>query len=155
MTGLAAALVAIVKRGLITVVSVGNDKSLVGHDGLDAGDALGIGNDPNTVHHTVFVAHFTRQRRCWFGLTEQRINATLGIGVQHEKLTGMHARMTKKLQPVGFGPGKSLFVAEHDSRGIIFKLAGANEAAAGTVLAASGDSVFLCLRIECWGRSLH
>ena len=49
------ALVAIVERGFVTMMAVGDDELLFCHGGLDGGGAIGIGDDAQAVDHAEFI----------------------------------------------------------------------------------------------------
>ncbi len=56
MAGLAALLVAVIDRSFIAMMAVGNDQFLLRHRLRNRGHALRIGDDPQAMHHAVFVA---------------------------------------------------------------------------------------------------
>src|SRR5262249_14927005 len=55
---LRAALVAIVEGSFVTMMTVCDDEFLIHHRGLNCGNFLGIGNDPEAMDDIVFVADF-------------------------------------------------------------------------------------------------
>src|SRR5437867_3238075 len=95
----------------------------------------------------IFVAKLGVRRR-GFGLDEKFIHAPLGITIEHEELAGMCLRVAKELEAVGFGAGKRLFVAEDDTGGILFELAGANKTVTSATLFGSGYGVFLGVSVK-------
>ena len=54
--GVEAALIAVVQGGLVAVMAVGDDKLLFFHRGLNGRGTLWIGDDPQAVHHAIFIA---------------------------------------------------------------------------------------------------
>ena len=149
-----AALVAIVQRGFIAMMAVGDDELLILHGFLDGGDAFGFGNDPETVNDIVLIAHFGCGMGAGFDLGENFVDAFLVVGIEKEKLAGVGLGVAQKFEAVGFGTGESVFVAENDACGIFLELAGADEAAAGAALAGAGHSVFLGVGVKSGERIL-
>jgi len=83
-TRFCATLVAIVERGFVTVMAVGNDELLVRHRGLNRESFLRIGNDPETMRDAVLIVNFGGGRRSGFGFGENCVRALLRIGIEHE-----------------------------------------------------------------------
>src|SRR5262249_44010470 len=71
-----------------------------------------------------------------------------GIGVEHEELAGVQARVAQQFQPIGLGTGKRVLVAKHDSGGIVLKLPSADAAAACAPLMRTRNREFLRVVIE-------
>src|SRR5208283_670838 len=51
------AFVAVVERGFVAVMAVGDDQLFVEHRGLDRGNQFGIGDGPQLVHDSIVVGH--------------------------------------------------------------------------------------------------
>ena len=84
------------------------------------------------MNDAVFICEFDGWRSRRFRFRKYRVHALLGIGIEHEKLTGMGAGVAEKLETVGFRPGESVLMAKNDVRGVVFELASADEAAASS-----------------------
>src|SRR4029077_15661923 len=100
------------------------------------------------MHHIVFVAHFGDGRGGGFDFAKDLVDAAFGVGIEHEELAGVGARVAQELEAVGLGTGERLLVTEDDAGGIVFELAGADEAAARALLAAAGHGVFLGVGVK-------
>ena len=74
---LRAALIAIIECGFVAMVAVGDDEFLISHCGLDYGNFLRIGDDPETMRDAVFVVDFGGRRRGFFGFLQNGINVSL------------------------------------------------------------------------------
>src|SRR5262249_20280976 len=97
----------------------------------------------------ILVAQFGGWSR-FFRFGEDFICAPLRIGIEHKKLAGVRLCVAEKLETVSLGAGESLFVAEDDSRGIVFQMAGADEAATRAAFLRAGHGVFLRVGVERW-----
>src|ERR1700746_575174 len=133
------------------MVAVGDDQLLIGHGILDGVDVARICHYPQAVNHAIFVGEFGNWRGGGLRLVKNLFDALLWIGIQHEKLAGVHARMAKQFEAVGLWAGESMFVAENDAGGIFFEPACANEAAARALFGRSGNSELLRIGVESRG----
>ena len=66
-----AALVAIVERGLVAVVAVGDHEFLIGHGFVNGSDALGLPDDPEAMDDVVLVGEFGGGGGFGFGLLRE------------------------------------------------------------------------------------
>src|SRR5580765_2818985 len=105
--------------------------------------------------YVVFVAEFGCGRGGGFRLGENGIAAAPGVGIEHKELAGVSASVAQKLEAVGFGAGKSLFVAKNDSGGVILELAGADETTASEAIVGARHRVFLRVAIKVRSGILH
>src|SRR5690349_23697974 len=96
----------------------------------------------------VFVGKLGGGSRGGFGFGENSVHALLRVGIEHEELAGVQASVAKEFEAVGFRAGESVFVAEDDSRGIVFELAGADEAAASALFGSAGDGELLGVSVK-------
>src|ERR1700738_527551 len=107
-----AAFVAIVERGLVAVVAVGDDELFIPHLGADGIDYPGVGNLPDAMEDSVFIRHLDDGIGVFAGMLEkQRIDVT-GVWVENEKLFEVGAGGAKQIEPVGLRLGQGLLVTE-------------------------------------------
>src|SRR5271157_151838 len=99
------------------MMSVGDHELLIFHRGLYGGGAIGVGDDSQAMHNTIFIMQNGR-RSGGLGVLQDRVDALLGIRIEHEKLASVRARMAKKFEAVGLGTGERMLVAEDDASGI-------------------------------------
>ena len=122
---LGTALVAVVDRGLVAVMSVRNDHLLVAHLAANGIDDVGIGNLPHSIDDSIFVGDFDLgcclQRR-----GEQGINLSR-ILIHHEELFEVGAGGAQQFEPVGLGLGQCLLMPVDDVRRIVLKPPQRNE----------------------------
>src|SRR3979490_2987027 len=98
--GSSAAFVAIVERGLVTVVAVGDDELFIAHLGADGIYYGGVGHLPGAVEDSVFIRYFDDGIGVCSGIVEkQRIDVT-GVLVEHKKLFEVGAGGAKQIEPV-------------------------------------------------------
>jgi len=142
-----AALVAVIQRGFITMMAVGDYEFVLFHGGFDGGGAIVIGDDSQAMHHAVFIAQ-RGCRRGGLGVLQDGIYALLRIRIEHKELAGLRARVAKKFEAVGFGARERVLVAKDNASGVVLEFAGADEAAACALFAGAGDSVFLGISVE-------
>ena len=84
------------------MMAVGDHELLIFHCGLYGGSTIVIGDYSQAMHYTVFVV----QRGSGSGglsVFQNRVDALLGIRIEHEELAGVRASVAKKFEPVGFG----------------------------------------------------
>ena len=127
--GTGAALVAVVERCFVAMVAVGDDEFLISHRLLNGLDAIGFGDGPEAVNHTIFVGELCCGRRSGFGFSEDGVDALLRIGIEHEELASVGASVAQEFEAIGFGSGERVFVAEDDAGGIFLETSGTDEAA--------------------------
>ena len=144
---LGATFIAIGEGGLVAVVSIGDDQFLRRHFADDAGNYGRVEERPEAMKHAVFVARLDRRDGTGRG-GEQGVDAALGIGVQHEELAGVRARVAKQLEAIDLGTRQRLLVAEDDAGGVVFDAAQGDEAAAGAALGAARHGVFLRINVD-------
>ena len=151
LSGVRAAFVAVVQRGFVAVMPVGDHQLVIFHGCLDGRHSLRFRNHPQPVHDAALIAHFGGRSRGLFGFLKNRLDAPLRIRIQHKKLAGMRFGVSQKFQAVGLRPGKGVLVPEDNSRGIVFQLAGADESPAGAALFRAGHGIFLDVGIKSRG----
>src|SRR6266853_2827505 len=145
-----AAFVAIVERGFVTMVAVGDNQPLIGHSALDALEVIWLRNHPQAMNHAVFVGEFGNRNGGGLRFVENFLHLLLRIGIQHEKLAGVEASLAKQFETVGLGTGKRVFVAENDASGIFLEPACTDKAATRTRFAAARKGEFLRVGVESW-----
>ena len=137
------------------MVAVGDDEFLIGHGGLNRGYFLRVGHDPEAMCDPVLVVDFCGGRRGGFGFGENRVHAFLRIGVEHEELAGVGARVAKEFETIGFGAGEGVLVAEDNPGGIFFEFSRADEAAASAAFGSARHGEFLRVGVKGWSGVLH
>src|SRR6058998_1624711 len=74
---------------------------------------------------------------------QDAVDLTLRVGIKHEELLEVRARVTQQLQAILFGPGKRLLVPVHSACRVILYRAEADESLAHKVLPRIGDTKLL------------
>src|SRR5260370_34962226 len=98
------------------MMSVGDYQFFVRHFALDRLDYAWIGDRPQAVNDVVFVTNL-HLRLSPFRAIQQRTNSSGPVAVKPEQLPGMRFFGPEKFRPVGFWPGKRLFIAENNAGG--------------------------------------
>jgi hypothetical protein len=118
---------AVVQRGLVAMMAVGDDELLVGHRGGQQADGRRVA-DRHRVQDAVLIGDFG------FGgavaVVENLLHAAGGVGVEHEDLAEVRVGGLQQVKPVALGLGEGLLVAEDDLLGVVVELAESDEAAA-------------------------
>ena len=125
--GFGAPLVAVVERGLVAMMAVGDDELLVLHPAADQFDGRGIANAPHAVLHVVLVGHANigRARR-----GQNRFDFELRVAIRHEDLAEVRMGGQQQVVAIDFGAGERLLVPMHDPGVVLFDLAQGDQAAA-------------------------
>jgi hypothetical protein len=112
------------------MVAVGNDELLIGHRALDGRDAVRGSNKPEAVNDTVLVSQLGDGTLGGLDFLEDRVDPALRLGIKHEELAGVRARVPEKFEAVSLRPGQRVFVTENNAGGVLLELAKTNEASA-------------------------
>ena len=81
----------------------------------------GSADYPQAMNYFVFVGEFANRSGGGLRFIENSLDALLRVGIQHEKLAGVHTRVAKQFEAVGFRAGESMFVAENNAGRIFLK----------------------------------
>src|SRR6266849_4818805 len=92
-------LVAKRERGLVAMMTIGDEQFLIGHQSPDSGDASWIGDTPESMLGAILVG-YGGVGRPFRDLVEHAIDLALRIGIEHEELLKMSARMTQQFQAI-------------------------------------------------------
>ena len=102
LAGVLAAFVAIIQRGLVAMMAVGDHQLLVGHGLLNSLSESGIGDGPQAVRDAKFVASARSERRVRAICSSQVSIWRARIVVEKKQLARLRARVAQQLDAVRF-----------------------------------------------------
>ena len=118
-------LLGVVEGGFVAVMAVGDDELLVGHGGGQQADRGRVADAPEAVKNAVLVGDFGLGGAV--AVVEDLLDASGGVGVEHEDLSEVGAGGFEEVEAVVFGLGEGLLVAEDDLLGVLVELAEGNK----------------------------
>ena len=142
--------VAIGQRSLVAMMAVGDQQFLRRHQLLNPRDVRGASVIGHSAMHGAVIVDVRSIQACARMLLPRPAagRPRVRIGIQHEDLSEVRARVTQQFQTILFRPAQRLLVPEHDARRIILDFADPDKAFSRESLARIGHLEFLRIRVK-------
>ena len=139
---LLANLLAVVARGFVTVMAVGDEDRLGAHEGDDLRDDVRIVDDPHAVDNAVFIRRF-EGRFAAHRVFKDILDFVLRVGIESENLAEVRLARSSEHETVEFRAAHRDFVREDHPFAERRRFAAAHETLAAVFLPADGEDLVI------------